>query len=479
MEFSRLRHGHLTTITVTGRLDAAGAAELDLYVEHCRGEDPSRDFLLDLTGVTYMSSAAMRVLTHLQRQLGQEQGALALFGLQPFCREVLHLTGLDQALNVFDRETEAEAFCRRNIPSSPPELQVGEKCRGQVGNYEFVPGVSAPCALCVTGDYSNVLHSQLSAALTPGCPFDRIRNSVGIGALGSSPAEYLAAQGHLFTVAGRLYWTPADTGIPDFLYPEAEKVDRLLLQCGFNLAPAGPPQELIRFVAADTEGGADLGQVVRELLRLTGERHADFKGIIWITLLAELGVGFARSLQLAPLAELAPNDGKTIDHPLYRARWFAEDRVPCLQEGIGIVTGVAADLMHDLSDYPEWLLDRMFRLSPAALGGKDGVSHLHGAFFRPGNYPETTENDLDAAIQVIGDAAEPIRIGEVLATTRLRRATIALALIDNLELPEQLDPAQAHRLDYRLHRARTLLETYGKTGEFNMPSPGSPPPRPR
>jgi len=469
MEFSRLKHGNMMTLILSGRLDAAGAAELDIFVEHSVGEDPCRNYIFDMNGVSYLSSAGLRIFTLLAKKLAAEQGTLALFGLQSFCLEVLNITGLDKVLKIFPSQLEAEQSCQ--LQQRVTNAAVATGARGEVvespaGSYEFIALSEASARLRVFGDINNVLHSQLASTVVHGSKFCDIRDSLGFGALGGVPSEYLPAIGHMLTFDGRLFWTPANTSVADYLFPDAANLDKSLLQSGFNLALDGPWHELIRFNGETVAGGIELGRVIRELLRFTATRHPDFKGMVWVSMLAFTGPVFMRSLKRAPLGASGPENMKTIDHPTNIYNWYDEDQLPCLREGIGVINGVAVDLMRDLSDYSEMLLERIFRLSPMSMGGRDCLMHNHAALFHNAGFPESCD-DLRQEILRLSDNGELARVGEMQEKTRIRSAVIGLSLIDELELPEQLDPVAAHHLDYRLHRARTLLETYGRTTENN------------
>ena len=467
MEFSRLKHGNMITVTLSGRLDAAGAADLDVYIEHCRGEDPCRNYLFNMADVPYVSSAALRVFTLLARKTDAEQGKLVFYGFQPFCLEVLTITGLDKALKIFTAKADAEAFClaaAHHGEAVPAPNAIGDTVKSAEATYEFIPLAEEAARLRVFGDINNIMHAQLAAPVVHGCKFSDIRDSLGFGALGSVPTDYLPAIGHMLTADGRLFWTPANTASPDFLFPDDNNLDQVLLQSGFNLALDGSWHELVRLETSDAAGGVEFGHLTRELLRLTANRHPEFKGMFWLSMLAATGPVFMRSMKRAPLGALAPENNKTIDHFTNCQNWYDHDDIPCQREGVAIINCVAADLMHDLSDYSEMLLERVFRLSPMSMGGKDCLMHSHAALFRNVEYP-AVDNDLRADIRRVGENGMLVRMGEMQEKTRIRHALIGLTMIDALELPEQLDAVAAHRLDYRLHRAKTLLDTYSKTSE--------------
>jgi len=70
-------------VRLTGRLDAHGSAEVEpgLAVIEARSA-----VVMDLSGVSYISSAGIRVLVSLHKRLLAQGGPMRVAGLQPYCR---------------------------------------------------------------------------------------------------------------------------------------------------------------------------------------------------------------------------------------------------------------------------------------------------------------------------------------------------------------------------------------------------------
>lgn len=94
-----------TLVTLTGQL--TGRVTTPLY-DQILGQisDQRPRVLLDLSGVTYLSSAALRLLLLLYRVVDQRSGLMVLAGLSEEVYDILSITGFSDVFEVFpDRET--------------------------------------------------------------------------------------------------------------------------------------------------------------------------------------------------------------------------------------------------------------------------------------------------------------------------------------------------------------------------------------
>ena len=87
--------GETDKFAVRGRLGLSGAAELDSILEGfiARG---ARTFLLDLSGVDYISSPGLRLLDDRARQLEEQGGTLSVRHVTDPVRLALDLAGLER-----------------------------------------------------------------------------------------------------------------------------------------------------------------------------------------------------------------------------------------------------------------------------------------------------------------------------------------------------------------------------------------------
>src|SRR5262249_46207858 len=94
----------VVVIRVEGRIDhltAKGFENVLLpQLNACTGE--TKKAVLDLSGVTYMRSAGLRVLMLAARQCQKQQGVIVLAALQPLLQEVFRISRFDMLFKIFD-----------------------------------------------------------------------------------------------------------------------------------------------------------------------------------------------------------------------------------------------------------------------------------------------------------------------------------------------------------------------------------------
>ena len=83
--------GDVKILNVSGRIDANTAPELQEVVLDTANQNPK--LLLDLSEVDYMSSAGLRVMLILHREIHEHEGQVVLVGLQDRIRDAMEITG--------------------------------------------------------------------------------------------------------------------------------------------------------------------------------------------------------------------------------------------------------------------------------------------------------------------------------------------------------------------------------------------------
>ncbi len=91
MKVTIMNVGDIKILSVDGRIDANTANELQDAVLDIAHMNPN--LLLDLSNVNYMSSAGLRVMLLLHREIHNNEGRVILVGLQDRIRDAMEMTG--------------------------------------------------------------------------------------------------------------------------------------------------------------------------------------------------------------------------------------------------------------------------------------------------------------------------------------------------------------------------------------------------
>jgi anti-anti-sigma factor len=101
--------GNVFILRIKGRLDAICSPLAEKRVFEAINEGQN-NLLLDMAGVSYLSSAGMRMLLSVTKRLRAMSGKLAICSVASNVVDVLKMSGFDHALHVFKTEDEALKF---------------------------------------------------------------------------------------------------------------------------------------------------------------------------------------------------------------------------------------------------------------------------------------------------------------------------------------------------------------------------------
>lgn len=100
MEIRNDQIGAVSIVAPLGRLDTATASDLELALGDLERAG-ARHFVIDLAGISYVSSAGLRVLLMLAKRL-EGSGSLRLAGLNPQVRQVFDVAGFTRLFAIYD-----------------------------------------------------------------------------------------------------------------------------------------------------------------------------------------------------------------------------------------------------------------------------------------------------------------------------------------------------------------------------------------
>ncbi|MBW2607492.1 MAG: STAS domain-containing protein [Deltaproteobacteria bacterium] len=101
----------VSRINLKGRFDAYTSDSVEKFIRE-RIEKGRSQFVLNMENVSFISSAGLRVVIIIARELRNEhKGDLHIAVLQPTVKRVFEISGLDNILKIFDDEqTATKAF---------------------------------------------------------------------------------------------------------------------------------------------------------------------------------------------------------------------------------------------------------------------------------------------------------------------------------------------------------------------------------
>jgi anti-sigma B factor antagonist len=97
--------GDITIIEMVGELDSVTAPAVQEQIIPLAKQ--GYKIILDMTGVTYMSSAGLRILLLMYRTINEHVGTIIIAGLNDDVRDVMSITGFLEFFTIVDTREEA------------------------------------------------------------------------------------------------------------------------------------------------------------------------------------------------------------------------------------------------------------------------------------------------------------------------------------------------------------------------------------
>ncbi|RLS78020.1 MAG: anti-sigma factor antagonist [Planctomycetota bacterium] len=379
----RLQHDDGVTLAVRGRLDAECADEL----RHAAEEELRHGFhaiTLDLDGVTFLSSAGIRVLFEAQRAVKAAGGSCFIGTASEPVRKVLDLTRLTPILMASAQAAQAGPHTA-TAPPRPADIRVGdvllvglEPCGSAA-----LPGTLLGSAAAVDGDVPPAVAR----------PLPRHVFAIGLGALaGGGPLADQA--GELLAAGGAVFHRPPQPfAAVDYLLGSGDLVPEVQFASG--LLWHGLPAGRAGFEPATEDAAVRLDDLAGALL---DRGRCD---TIAFVVVAEVH-GLVGAELIRALAAATPADRPRAATREVAARWLEFSREPVHARHTAIVVGVATrgPATGALSGF----------VRPLGRGGVLG--HAHAAVF-PHRSLKRGAIDLAATLADV-TAAEPLAVMHLL-----------------------------------------------------------------
>jgi anti-anti-sigma factor len=421
---------NIPALFLKGRLDALGANELEKEVAHVSTES-LRTLILDFEHVDYLSSAGIRVLLALHKNLKERGGSLRLTSLSSFPLQVLEIAGFANVFSIKANLKEAlgelvEVREKAKIISLWEELP---RYRQNGGIYTFLSESKTPTWLELSGDISDILHAQCSKDDLFLKSFSGNEYSIGVGALGKDTEGCLKAIGEMITLKKIIAWLPIQEPTrPDFLIlkKSEQKIPGHTL---FDVGLKGKFNQVVALEAEDRNTGIRLDNLYSSLFGICREHCSDFKGVLGLVALANVVELYSGGIKELPISS-AP-------FPRRRAskdwRWIenlSQEEIK-YRNVTALVVGVAVNLEADLSCYDYDALRSLFYLHPLHTKGKTQLLHNHSIVFPYLNF-SLRNADLEGAISGIVESEKVLDVKRLLGIATISKALLGLFFIQEV-----------------------------------------------
>jgi len=108
MTIDAATHGDLLVVSPAGRIDSNTSPALEAFLLE-RIDGGAARISVDFSGVTYISSAGLRVLLLAAKRTRAAKGSLTMHAMSPEIREVFEISGFLSILKVYDSLDDALA----------------------------------------------------------------------------------------------------------------------------------------------------------------------------------------------------------------------------------------------------------------------------------------------------------------------------------------------------------------------------------
>ncbi|MFY9750112.1 MAG: STAS domain-containing protein [Methanoregula sp.] len=416
---------------INGRLDAFGAQQLDEWIKGALHDD-DKELVLDLSGSTYLSSGGLRTFNALKKEMKRRNGRFALAGVGEYPRKVLDMAGFSTILEIFPTADTAVEDMRKKRKNPTLFNEIFYKKIEEEGvTLTIEPGwMTHPPALKITGDLSKVLHARLTESDIRTNKFSEITYSLGLGALGSDKKEAMPLMGEMITLYGSMVWLPTDgNNTPDFLTPLDAEGD-VPVYTGYNVTLDGPFNEYLTLETGDPKG-VSIADIYRMIFSSAKNRVKSNKGVVAVAIWGVLEGLASSGIKKAPITGVTLPGNTTIMDPAQSAQWMASDTGMSYKGDTLVSFGFGIDLTCDLDGFRAEDLDALSYAYPANKGTSKVMSlHNHGVVFR--GVPYDASLDLNSQVKKIVNDATFVDMRHLLDSTRLKRAKIGVAYIQEI-----------------------------------------------
>lgn len=329
MQISTEEHGDLLQMRIAGRLDNEWAGHLTEVIDEAVRQG-SHSIVLDLTEISYLSSAGIGALVRAHKQFQAIRGFFGVGVAPPHVEEVIRLTGLAKML-LCDMEQVRRANSGGGFRSTmQPMFRVAADAGMSFELYDIDRGAVLSCE--VAGDARRFPSEDYGQQDCRPLDFGADSFGLGLGAFGRDFAECSGRLGEFLAVSGAVAQQPTSgAGKPDYQLAQGQLVPQV--QVAYGLRCQGGFRQLQRFEPASDEYRAPLSVLVERSLALS---ECNLAGMVMI---AETSGLIGASLRRSPIEH--PETQRRLSHPEIR-RWLSFSPERSYAHTLALIVGVAS-----------------------------------------------------------------------------------------------------------------------------------------
>jgi anti-anti-sigma factor len=328
MQITSEDHGDLLELRIDGRLDNEWADQLTDAIDQAVRQG-SHSVVLDLTRVSYVSSAGIGALVRAHKQFQSIRGFFGVGIAPPHVEEVIRMTGLAKML-LCDMEKVRRSS--GNIRSTmQPMFRVSAEAGMTFELYDIHPKAELACE--VLGQPAQLPRGTYQPDDCAAREFPVQTFGLGLGAFGRDFADCSNRFGEFLAAGGAAAYLPTSgAGKPDYQLAQGDFVPQV--QIAYGLRCTGELRQLHRFEPADDDSRVPLSTLVEQCLSLS---EADVAGMI---LVAETSGLIGTALRRSPTTA-ATQDESRLSHPEIR-RWLSFSPERSHTRSLALIVGIAS-----------------------------------------------------------------------------------------------------------------------------------------
>jgi anti-anti-sigma factor len=384
-------------LEIRGRIDGITCAGLRQSIEQAAVEG-RRNLVLDFSGVSYMSSAGLRIILQSHKTLKLIGGELILASIPTAIMEVFTISGMGNFLHIVE-ELNSLSFIQ--IPAAPL-LEINEIESDGI-RFEWINSDRRPGKFSAIGSDEKLLRASYeSVDVCVAKPAD-ISYGLGLAALGDDYDDYKFLFGETVVIGHHFFSYPAvPKPVVDYSFFAGESQHNLNFLYGFGIH--GAISRVLRFDMSNNSLSLEA------LLHAAGlVAETDVFGVV---ILGVSGGMDGMHLAKSPIIENQPETGEILD-PENFSKWMS---FTLESEEIN-KTIVACGIVVKPNGKP---LPAMKGLLP-----ESGRMHLHAAIFENGLWSNRLTDFGDELMRVVMDF-EPQKVLHLLPGSKLKSGFIGI-----------------------------------------------------